>query len=321
MADDISASVITLHQPRPKKAKTGAERARAYRERKKVATVPEGPACDATPADRKAVEESTTRTGKEVETVSIIPTTHASTVTPIPHPTVTPFTFSVTPSRGSAAPIILMAAALGLAGVGVTQNAWYARSLGATETAGTLFLILGTASDMAALVMPSVAARAWQARQRGVALAGWMVWLATFVFAITAGIGFASTNIADVTMVRASRISPAVTLARAALNDAMTARDRECKGGVGRHCREREVSVVDRRQALDLAMQAVAQTADPQTMAAVKLVSWATLGTVRPTGDDFGMLRLMLLCLLPQLGGLLVMISRTEASHALPNHS
>ena len=123
MADDISASVITLHQPRPKKAKTGSERARAYRERKKVATVPQGPACDATPADRKAVEESTTRTGKEVETVSIIPTTHTSTVTPIPHPTITPFTFSATPSRGSAAPIILMAAALGLAGVGVTQNA------------------------------------------------------------------------------------------------------------------------------------------------------------------------------------------------------
>ena len=110
LADDISASVITLHQPRPKKAKTGAERARAYRERKKVAAVPEGPACDATPADRKAVEESTTRTGKEVETVSITPTTHTSTVTPIPHPTVTPFT--LTPSRGSAAPIILMAAAL-----------------------------------------------------------------------------------------------------------------------------------------------------------------------------------------------------------------
>jgi hypothetical protein len=98
MADDISASVITLHQPRPKKAKTGAERARAYRERKKVATVPEGPACDATPADRKAVEESTTRTGKEVETVSITPTTHTSTVTPIPHPTVTPFTMASAPA-------------------------------------------------------------------------------------------------------------------------------------------------------------------------------------------------------------------------------
>jgi hypothetical protein len=205
-----------------------------------------------------------------------------------------------------------MAAALGLAGVGVTQNAWYARSLGATETAGTLFLILGTASDMAALVMPSVAARAWQARQRGVALAGWMVWLATFVFANMAGIGFASTNIADVTMVRASRETPAVTAAQTALSEAMAARDRECKGGVGKYCREREQAVVDRRQALDAAMQAVAQTADPQAVAAVKLVSWVTAGAISPSENDFSMLRLMLLCLLPQLAGVLLMVGRSK---------
>src|SRR6266568_3215635 len=36
MADDASASIITLHQPRPKKAKTAAERAKAYRQRKRV---------------------------------------------------------------------------------------------------------------------------------------------------------------------------------------------------------------------------------------------------------------------------------------------
>jgi hypothetical protein len=36
MADDTSASVITLHQPRPSNAKTPAERAKAYRERKKA---------------------------------------------------------------------------------------------------------------------------------------------------------------------------------------------------------------------------------------------------------------------------------------------
>jgi hypothetical protein len=34
----------------------------------------------------------------------------------------------------------------------------------------------------------------------------------TFVFAVTAGIGFASTNIADVTLARASRTTPAVVL-------------------------------------------------------------------------------------------------------------
>jgi hypothetical protein len=244
-----------------------------------------------------------------VETGSIIPTTHTSTVTPLPHP---PVTFSVTPSRRSAAPIILMAAALGLAGVGVTQNGWYARSLGATETTGTLFLVLGVASDMVALVMPSVASTAWQSRHRATALAGWLVWLVTLVFALVSSIGFAATNIADVTMVRASRTTPAVTAASAALADAVSVRDRECAHGLGPFCRQREQAVVDRRQALDAAMQTVAGTADPQALAAVNLVAWVTAGAVRPTEDDIGMLRLMLMVLLPQAGGLLLMVGRSK---------
>ena len=65
-----------------------------------------------------------------------------------------------------------------------------------------------------------------------------------------AGIGFASTNISDVTLARASRITPAVTAAQAALNDAMASRDRECKGGVGKFCREREVEVLQDAQEL-----------------------------------------------------------------------
>ena len=42
MATTETASIITLHQPQPKKAKTPAERARAYRERKKAAAVWDG---------------------------------------------------------------------------------------------------------------------------------------------------------------------------------------------------------------------------------------------------------------------------------------
>ena len=52
--------------------------------------------------------------------------------------------------------------------------------------------------------------------------------------------------------------------------------------------------------------------ADPQTEAASKLAAWVSFGTVRPTGDDFGMLRLLLLALLPQIGGLLLMVSRSR---------
>jgi hypothetical protein len=74
---------------------------------------------------------------------------------------------------------------------------------------------------------------------------------------------FASVNISDVT---ASRTSPAIETAKAALSDAMIARDRECKGGVGKFCREREAQVTDRRSMLDAAMASVERTADPSSM-------------------------------------------------------
>ena len=116
----------------------------------------------------------------------------------------------VKPSRRQVAPVCcLSAAALGLAAVGITINGWFARSLGASDLAGWLFLAVGVAADLVALVMPSCAAGLWQARHRATALAGWGVWLLTFAFAIMSGIGFASVNLADVTMSRASRVTPA----------------------------------------------------------------------------------------------------------------
>src|SRR5262249_13963085 len=152
-----------------------------------------------------------------------------------------------------------------LGAVGITINGWFARSLGSNDAAGWLFLAVGVAADLVALVMPSCAAGLWQAGQRATALVGWAVWMVTFVFAVTEGIGFASTNIADVMLARASRVTPAITSAQASLSDAMAARDRECKGGVGKFCREREAAVAERRQLLDSAMTSVGQAVDPQT--------------------------------------------------------
>ena len=169
------------------------------------------------------------------------------------------------------------------------------------------------AADLAALVLPSTAAGLWHAGQRATALVGWAVWLVTFVFAVTAGIGFASTNISDVTLMRASRVTPAVTSAQAALTDAMAARDRECKGGVGKVCREREAAVDQRRQILDAGVTGIGRAADPQTEAAIKLVAWISGGFMRPAPDDFAMLRLILLALLPQIGGMLLLIRRRSA--------
>jgi hypothetical protein len=281
MADDTSASVITLHQPRTKKAKTPAERAREYRQRKRA----------------------------NLPAVVPAPAPVATTVRPRPPEIVT---FSVTPSRRHAAPVLLTVAALALAVVGMTMNGWFARSLGSTDTAGWLFLTIGVAADLVALVIPSCAASLWQARHCATALAGWAVWLMTFIFAVTASIGFASVNIADVTLSRTSRVTPAVTAAQAALADAMAARDRECKGGIGKFCREREAAVTERRQAVDVAMRSVEQTADPQTESAIRIVAWASRGSISPSENDFAMLRLILLALLPQIGGILLMVGRAE---------
>ena len=300
MADDTFASVIPLHQiPLKKRDKKSVARAKVYRPRKKRAK-----AASAEPED--------------LSSESLIPPEFLPTEEAIPDPPVTPPSAITshpdkTPSREYLAPVLLSIAALALAAVGITINGWFARSLGSSDVAGWLFLAVGVAADLVALVMPSCAAGLWRTGQRATALVGWVIWLMTFVFAVTAGIGFASTNISDVAITRASRITPAITNAQAALTDAMTARDRECKGGVGKFCREREAAVAERRQVLDSAMTAVGQSADPQSDAAIKLVTWASRGMLRPTLEDFAMLRLVLLALLPQIGGILIMVGRHSA--------
>jgi hypothetical protein len=301
MADETTASVIPLHQVPPKKrVKTDAERSKAYRQRK-----------------RQRAKTAVSADAESPTSESLIPLEFSSADSAFAEPPVTPPTVTshlaepVTQWWRHVAPVLLSAAALALAGVGITMNGWFARSLGSSDVAGWLFLAIGVATDLVAFVMPSCVARLWQGGQRATAVVGWGVWAMTFVFAVTAGIGFASTNITDVTLARSSRVTPAVTAAQAQLADAMAARDRECKDGVGKFCREREAAVAERRQILDTAMAAVGQTADPQTEAAVKLVAWVSRGLLRPAPDDFAMLRLVLLALLPQIGGILLMVARS----------
>jgi hypothetical protein len=300
MADETTPSVIPLRQVPPKKAKTGAERNKAYRLRKRqkakadISADAQPPSSESLIPPEFLAEDLATAESSDAR----LPVVTSHLAEP------------VAPSRRRVAPVVLSTAAFALAAVGITINGVFARSLGSSELAAWLFLAVGVAADLVALVMPSCAAGLWQAGQRATALVGWAVWLMTFVFAVTAGIGFASTNIADVTMARASRVTPAVAVAQAALADAMAARDRECKGGVGKFCREREAAVADRRQVLDAAMHGVEDIADPQTEAAIRIVAWLSAGTLHPSAGDFAMLRLVLLALLPQIGGILLMVAR-----------
>jgi hypothetical protein len=303
MADDSTAYVIPLHQVPPKRKKTAPRGARVNRKARQTAK-----AALAAEAEPSAFESlippdflaANDRTADDAQQLKPI----IRQVAP------------VVPLRRKLASILLAVAAFALAVVGIAINGWFARSLGANDVAGWLFLTIGVAADVAALVLPCCAAELWQAGQRANATLGWVIWLVTFTFAVTAGIGFTSTNISDVALARASRVTPAVATAQAALADAMAARDRECKGGVGKFCREREAAVAERRQMLDTAMGSVLQAADPQTDAAIKLVTWVSRGMLQPAGDDFAMLRLVLLALLPQMGGILLLIGRRSAKAA-----
>lgn len=309
MADDTVASVIPLrHAPLKKRERKGSGRARSNRPRKRTAK-----------AAAVAVEAESSSAASLLPAEFLIPPEFLPANDVDAELSMAPSAAAVPPDeaapapRRQPAPVLLSIAALALASVGITINGWFARSLGSSDIAAWLFLAVGVAADLVALVMPSCAAGLWQAGQRATAAVGWAVWLMTFVFAVTAGIGFASTNISDVTMARASRVTPAIANAQAALTDAMTARDRECKSGVGKFCREREAAVVERRQMLDAAVASVGRTADPQSDAAIKLVTWASGGMLRPTANDFAMLRLVLLALLPQIGGILLLVGRHSA--------
>jgi hypothetical protein len=310
MADDTAASIIPLHQiPLKKREKKAAGRARVTRKRKK-----------AKPESFADEEAGPFTSAALVPSEFLIPPEFLTAGEPLPESPVTPPPVERpepnevrVPSRRHLAPILLAVAAIALAAVGITINGWFARSLGSSDVAGWLFLAVGVAADLVALVMPSCAAGLWQTGQRATALVGWAIWLMTFVFAVTAGIGFASTNISDVTTARASRITPVIASAQAALTDAMAARDRECRSGVGKFCREREAAVAERRQVLDSAVASVGQVADPQSDAAIRLVTWVSYGMLRPDREDFAMLRLVLLALLPQIGGILLLVGHRSA--------
>jgi hypothetical protein len=68
--------------------------------------------------------------------------------------------------------------------------------------------------------------------------------------------------------------------------------------------------VRDRQVELTAAMAKVGAAADPQTAAAAKLVRWVSRGSVLPSADDFELLRPFLMTVLPQLGGLVLMVAR-----------
>lgn len=93
--------------------------------------------------------------------------------------------------------VVLGAAAIGLAVVGLTVNTRFAASFGQTAEAAALLAAIGLVIDLLAIVLPSSAAQLWRDRHRMAGLAAWAIWLIALGMTLLAAVGFAATNIGD----------------------------------------------------------------------------------------------------------------------------
>jgi len=207
--------------------------------------------------------------------------------------------------------MLLTVAALAVAVVGMTMNGWFSRSLGSTDTAGWLFLTIGVAADLVALVIPSLCRQPLAGRTAGHG-AGRMGGVADDVCLCGDGVD----------RIRIPQHRGRDTVARVTCDtgrDGGAGRPWRCDDGAGPRMpwRRREVLPGTGGGSHRAAASGrcghggtVAATADPQTEAASRIVAWASLGAVKPSGNDFAMLRLLLLSLLPQAGGLILLVAR-----------
>jgi hypothetical protein len=117
---------------------------------------------------------------------------------------------------------------------------------------------------------------------------------------------------ADQAAARADRPTEGVRTADQALDTARAKRDETCGRGLGKTvaCQSRlaEVTKLEARQTQ--VMIKVAAQAKPESADFANLVAWVSMGTIQPTVNDFNMLWLFFRTLLPQVGGLVLMLAR-----------
>jgi len=162
--------------------------------------------------------------------------------------------------------IVLVGAGITLAVTSMWANAWFGYSLTADETAGRIFATFAVVAEIVACVLPTAIRFYWRDGNWWVALEGGALMCVVLSVIFFAASGFVLTNVSEAIEVRGERVTPTISIARGALNDARAARDRECSK-VGPICRQREDTVAERQRKLDEAKADVRATADPQAEA------------------------------------------------------
>lgn len=205
-------------------------------------------------------------------------------------------------------PLIILAYALGITAIGI--NGWFSYCRGVTLIDKGIFCGLGFFADASTFYLPAHVSKQWKGKRYGAFLTCCVVYGLCVVFAVSNSLGFASQNLTDTATARAERITPAVSDAQRKVNTLSASRKGECEAKRGTRCWQLEKQEQQALAELKEARERVSANADPQTVAASKLVSWVSLGRYNPTAQDFAMLELLLLTFLPQVSGLVLAIAK-----------
>jgi hypothetical protein len=200
-------------------------------------------------------------------------------------------------------PLTLLA--YGFGALGVAINVWNARTAAPADM--ILSATTGVLAEGVTFFLPAWALTLPPIRR---ILAFVLLVFLIVPFALTNNLRMASIISADATMARADRPTAGTEKADNALAQAQAARDQACTTRKPTEaCKQRENEVARLQNKPIEAQNKVAAAARPESADFAKLIAWLSFGRIIPTADDFDMLWLMFRTLLPQIGGVVLMLA------------
>lgn len=212
--------------------------------------------------------------------------------------------------------------AFGLYGTAIAINVWNAWASDLALTAIPLTLGVFAESGLFFLTPCVKVLRGWL-----LALA--IALLAFFLgFAVLNGLRMASILSADQSLARATRETSGTANAEVSLISLRQARDSACAGNNttetvtrGKRtqtkvvaeteaCKDRKGEVARAEASATQAKGEVKALARPESQDFARLISWLSLGRIEPSADAYDLLWLLFRTLLPQAGGLVLMLAR-----------
>ena len=201
----------------------------------------------------------------------------------------------------------LVVIAYGFFGLGIGINVWNAMT-GATLAEMALPAAFGVLAEAVVFFLPARALTLPLGRQ----VLAWALFAFISVFALTNSLRMASVIAADQATARAERQTEGIRTADHALDVARSKRDEACGPGHGKAvaCKIRQAEVTKLEANQNQATAKVVAQARPESGDFARLVTWVSRGAIQPGADGFAMLWLLFRTLLPQVGGLVLMLAQ-----------